>query len=95
MTGTLVQLNVSRGGMPKEAVLQARVTKEGVEGDKQKNRKFHGGPDRAVACRTSLGARDDPQHFAPDEPAPEADGPPIRCEAPPVALVDRKGTGLG
>jgi MOSC domain-containing protein YiiM len=48
MTGTLVQLNVSRGGMPKEAVLQARVTKDGVEGDWQKNRKYHGGPDRAV-----------------------------------------------
>ena len=48
MTGTLVQLNVSRGGMPKEAVLQARVTREGVEGDKQKNLKYHGGPNRAV-----------------------------------------------
>jgi MOSC domain-containing protein YiiM len=34
--------------MPKLPVLMARVTREGVEGDWQKNRKYHGGPDRAV-----------------------------------------------
>jgi len=45
---TLVQLNVSAGGMPKFPVLLARVTPDGVEGDWQKNRKYHGGPDRAV-----------------------------------------------
>ena len=48
MTGTLTQVNVSNGGMPKLPVLQARVTKDGLEGDWQKNRKYHGGPDRAV-----------------------------------------------
>ena len=48
MKGTLVQLNVSGGGMPKLPVLQAQVTAEGVEGDWQKNRKYHGGPNRAV-----------------------------------------------
>src|SRR3954451_648091 len=48
MKGTLVQLNVSGGGMPKLPVLQAMVTAEGVAGDWQKNRKYHGGPDRAV-----------------------------------------------
>jgi MOSC domain-containing protein YiiM len=48
MTGTLAQVNVSNGGMPKLPVLQARVAKEGLEGDWQKNRKYHGGPDRAV-----------------------------------------------
>ena len=46
--GTLVQLNVSKGGMPKLPVLFARVSVEGVAGDWQKNRKYHGGPDRAV-----------------------------------------------
>ena len=46
--GTLVQLNVSPGGMPKLPVLQAQVTAEGVAGDWQKNRKYHGGPNRAV-----------------------------------------------
>ena len=48
MSATLVQVNVSSGGMPKLPVLSARVTKGGVEGDRQKNRKYHGGPDRAV-----------------------------------------------
>ena len=48
MTGTLAQVNVSNGGMPKLPVLFARVTAAGVEGDWQKNRKVHGGPDRAV-----------------------------------------------
>jgi MOSC domain-containing protein YiiM len=48
MTGTLLQLNVSPGGMPKLPVLVARVTANGVDGDKQRNRKYHGGPDRAV-----------------------------------------------
>src|SRR5688572_28528366 len=48
MPATLVQVNVSNGGMPKLPVLSARVTKGGVEGDLQKNRKYHGGPDRAV-----------------------------------------------
>ena len=48
MTGVLAQLNVSGGGMPKLPVLFARVTAAGVEGDRQKNLKHHGGPDRAV-----------------------------------------------
>ena len=48
MTGVLAQLNVSRGGMPKLPVLFARVTATGVEGDKQRNKTVHGGPNRAV-----------------------------------------------
>ena len=48
MRATLAQLNVSPGGMPKLPILQAMVTRDGVEGDWQKNRKYHGGPDRAV-----------------------------------------------
>jgi MOSC domain-containing protein YiiM len=48
MTGTLVQVNVSGGGMPKLPVPSALVTRDGVAGDWQKNRKYHGGPNRAV-----------------------------------------------
>src|SRR3954454_18211471 len=48
MTGTLLQLNVSPGGMPKLPVMFARVTAAGVDGDRQRNKKYHGGPDRAV-----------------------------------------------
>ena len=34
--------------MPKLPIESAKVTVEGVEGDWQKNRKYHGGPNRAV-----------------------------------------------
>ena len=44
----LAQLNISPGGMPKLPIDAARVTRDGVDGDWQKNRKYHGGPNRAV-----------------------------------------------
>jgi len=44
----LCQINVSDGGVPKRPVLEAVITKAGVEGDRQQNLKVHGGPDRAV-----------------------------------------------
>ena len=44
----LYQINVSNGGVPKHPVLEALITKAGVEGDRQQNLKVHGGPDRAV-----------------------------------------------
>lgn len=53
MTATIVQLSVSRGGVPKHAVAEARVTPLGLAGDIQKHPKFHGGPARAV-CLYSL-----------------------------------------
>src|SRR5450432_2150156 len=53
VAAVLAQLNVSPGGMPKLAVARAKVSSEGVEGDWQTNRKYHGGPNRAV-CLFSL-----------------------------------------
>ena len=47
------QVSVSDGGVPKRPVFEAKVSKDGVEGDRQENLKFHGGPDRAV-CLYSL-----------------------------------------
>jgi len=47
------QINVSDGGIPKLPVLEAKVTKSGLDGDRQRNLKVHGGPDRAV-CLYSL-----------------------------------------
>lgn len=44
----LYQINVSDGGVPKRPVLEAAITKSGVEDDRQRNLKVHGGPDRAV-----------------------------------------------
>lgn len=55
MKGRIVQISVSRGGVPKTAVPAARVTTDGVEGDLQRDREHHGGPERAV-CLYSLEA---------------------------------------
>ena len=46
--GELVQLSISNGGVPKLPIDEARVTIDGIIGDRQRNRKFHGGPDRAI-----------------------------------------------
>jgi MOSC domain-containing protein YiiM len=48
MNGIVKRVSVSTTGMPKHALLQAMVTPGGVEGDKQRVKKIHGGPDRAV-----------------------------------------------
>ena len=53
MEGIIFQLNVSNGGVPKLAVREALLTPGGLEGDRQLNRRIHGGPDRAV-CLFSL-----------------------------------------
>ena len=47
------QVSISDGGVPKKPVLEACVTERGVEGDRQRNLKFHGGVERAV-CLFSL-----------------------------------------
>jgi len=53
--GHVVQINVSNGGVPKRPVAggAARITRDGVVGDRQEDTKHHGGPDRAV-CLFSL-----------------------------------------
>ena len=55
MNARIVQISVSRGGVPKTAVPAAQVTADGVEGDAQRNRVLHGGPERAV-CLYSIEA---------------------------------------
>lgn len=47
------QINVSGGGLPKLPVLEAKITEQGLEGDRQRNLKVHGGPHRAV-CLFSI-----------------------------------------
>jgi MOSC domain-containing protein YiiM len=47
--GCLLSVNRSNGGLPKLKVRgPARLNSEGVEGDWQRNRKYHGGPNKAV-----------------------------------------------
>lgn len=47
------QINLSNGGVPKLPVPEARITAKGLDGDRQRSRVYHGGPDRAV-CLFSL-----------------------------------------
>ncbi len=47
--GRVVSINVSNGGVPKRPVERARITRSGVEGDRQEDKAHHGGPDRAVS----------------------------------------------
>src|SRR5689334_5840999 len=48
--GRLIQINVNpNGGVPKHRVPSAEVASGGVAGDKQRDRRFHGGPQRAVS----------------------------------------------
>ena len=44
----IFQINVSQGGVPKRALPHADVTADGLVGDRQADRKHHGGPQRAV-----------------------------------------------
>jgi MOSC domain-containing protein YiiM len=50
--GRIVQISVSRGGVPKTAVPDARVTILGLDGDAHRNVELHGGPERAVCLYT-------------------------------------------
>jgi MOSC domain-containing protein YiiM len=46
--GTVVQINISRGGVPKLPIARAEVQPEGIVGDWQRDRRLHGGPLRAL-----------------------------------------------
>jgi MOSC domain-containing protein YiiM len=48
MTGRVESINTSRGGVPKTPVFEALVTKDGLDGDQQRDEVYHGGPNRAV-----------------------------------------------
>jgi MOSC domain-containing protein YiiM len=48
MSGRVHSINVSNGGVPKLPRESARIRRSGVEGDRQRDLRYHGGPDRAV-----------------------------------------------
>jgi MOSC domain-containing protein YiiM len=48
MDGRIFQLNRSGGGVPKLCVREAFLDANGLEGDKQSDLRFHGGPERAL-----------------------------------------------
>lgn len=53
MTGSIVQLNISRGGVPKVPLLFATVRTLGIDGDHQAHPQFHGGPRQALLLISS------------------------------------------
>jgi MOSC domain-containing protein YiiM len=48
MTGTIIQINISRGGIPKFPIPEAVLTPEGIQGDSWAHPQFHGGPKQAL-----------------------------------------------
>ena len=55
MTGTILQINISPGGIPKRPIPEATVTIEGVRGDSWAHPDIHGGPNQALLIITSEG----------------------------------------
>jgi MOSC domain-containing protein YiiM len=53
MNAHIFQINSSDGGVPKLAIQRVVISPQGVAGDRQRNLKSHGGPERAV-CLFSL-----------------------------------------
>jgi MOSC domain-containing protein YiiM len=55
MTGSILQVSISQGGVPKHAIPSGILTPAGIEGDGHAHPELHGGPDRAVLLITSEG----------------------------------------
>jgi MOSC domain-containing protein YiiM len=48
MEGSVVQVNISQGGLPKRAIDEGSITPLGLEGDRHDHPQIHGGPMKAV-----------------------------------------------
>jgi MOSC domain-containing protein YiiM len=48
VTGHIIQINISRGGVPKLPIPEGHVTRLGIEGDSWAHPRIHGGPRQAV-----------------------------------------------
>jgi MOSC domain-containing protein YiiM len=48
MEGTIVQVNISPGGLPKRAIAEGWITPLGIEGDLHAHPNIHGGPRKAI-----------------------------------------------
>ena len=55
MTGVVVQVSVSAGGVPNHAVERGEVTRGGIVGDGWRHPQFHGIPKRALLLMTAEG----------------------------------------
>ena len=55
MTGSVLQINISPGGVPKRPIFEAEVTPAGIRGDSWAHPDIHGGPRQALLLITSEG----------------------------------------
>jgi MOSC domain-containing protein YiiM len=55
VTGSIVQINISPGGVPKRPIAEADVTPEGIRGDCWAHPQIHGGPNQALLLISSEG----------------------------------------
>ena len=68
MPGTIVQVNVSFGGLPKRSIAEGLITPLGLQGDLHAHPAIHGGPDKAILIIASevvddLAARGYPVYY--------------------------------
>ena len=55
MTGSVVQISISAGGVPNHAIDEGHVTTCGIKGDGWRHPQFHGTPKRAILLITAEG----------------------------------------
>jgi MOSC domain-containing protein YiiM len=55
VTGSIVQISISPGGVPKRPIEEAEITPEGIRGDSWAHPQIHGGPNQALLLITSEG----------------------------------------
>ena len=55
MQGTILQVSISRGGVPKRPIAEGVVGLLGIEGDEHAHPQIHGGPDKAILIITIEG----------------------------------------
>ena len=48
MTGSILQISISPGGLPKRPIPEGYITPLGLEGDDHAHPQFHGGPTKAI-----------------------------------------------
>ena len=58
MTGVVIQVSISPGGVPNRAIDEAHVTERGIVGDGWRHPQFHGTPKRAILLITAEGIDD-------------------------------------
>src|SRR5579864_519712 len=56
--GIVLQINISKGGVPKRPIPEAEVSPHGIVGDAWRFPQFHGGPRKAILLITSEGIDD-------------------------------------